>query len=360
MKLYLYLLLFLLPFQAFTQQKPMLISEEDLELDVKLQKPKDSFYRNYTYKRDAKGNVLECIATYHTDDNTEEKINKRESYTYDEQGNDLRNVYEDWIDATKTWCCKLIHDYTYEGKKMLTHTFSKDIKEQIIPQFKEFLKYDASGNRIEELNQSYDTLLNKYVDASKFIITYNSKNQILKEVVYYWKNNKWIEGYITDYTYNANDSLELLTQKKNYLKVLDNITETITTEGWRTDYERKWFYNPQGVDIGNTKSIPHPVTGVLTIVETKEYQHDANGNLLAYAEVKASFDKENNLKPNSLTRENYTYSSDGTTITKNVYSENDYTYLNLGIVASAHVYTLKYDGIVQKGFVDPYNKKYSK
>lgn len=360
MKLYLYALLFLLPFQAFTQQKPMLISEENLEIDVQRGMSKDKSYRNYTYKRDAKGNVLECIQTYHSDAFPEVKNNKRETYTYDEQGNDLSNVYESWISTTKTWCCKLIHDYTYEGKNMMTHIFSKEIKEKIVPQFKYIYKYDAAGNRIETMYQNYDTLLNKYVDTSKFNNTYNSKNQILKETSYNWKNNKWIESYIIDFIYNANDSLELKIAKKNYSKALDNMTEKITTEGWQTDYEMKWFYNAQGVDIGNTKSIPHPITDVLTVAETKEYQRDANGNLLAYADVIASFDKENNLKPNSLTRENYSYSNDGTTITKNVYNENDYTNYGLGIVTTANVYTLKYDGIVQKGFVDPYNKKYSK
>ncbi|MGE0638539.1 MAG: hypothetical protein AB7G44_08025 [Bacteroidia bacterium] len=360
MKLYLYILLFLMPFQAFTQQKPMIISEENREIDVTQQKTKNRSFRNYTYKRDVKGNVLESIQTYHSDAFPEVKNNKRETYTYDENGNDLSNIYESWMSSTNSWCCKLIHEYTYEGKKMTTHLFSREEKGKIVPQLKDIFKYDAAGNRIEKLYQEYDTLFNKYVDATKFNITYNSKNQIQKEVVYYWKNNKWIEGYITDYTYNANDSLELEIQKINHLKVLNNMPENITTEGWKTDHERKWFYNPQGIDIGNTKSIPHPVTGALAIVETKEYQHDASGNLLAYAEVKANFDKENNLKPSSLTRENYTYSSDGTTITKNVYSENDYTYLNLGIVSSLHIYTLQYDGIVQKGFVDPYNKKYGK
>lgn len=360
MKLHLYLLLFLLPFQAFTQQKPLLISEENLELDVQLQKTKSKSYRNYTYKRDAKGNVLEKIETYHSDAFPEVKNNKRETYTYDEQGNDLRNVYETWISTTNSWCCKLIHDYTYEGKKMLTHTFSKEIKEKIVPQFKYIYKYDAAGNSVETMYQEYDTLLNKYVDATKFNSTYNSKNQLLKETSYYWKNNKWIEGYIIDFIYNANDSLELKTAKKNYSKALGNMTENITTEGWRTDYEMKWFYNAQGVDIGKTKSVPNPSTGELTIVETTEYQNDANGNQIAYAQVIADFDKENIIRPQSIRRESITFSSDGTTITKNVYSENNYTNYGLGIVTTANVYTLKYDGIVQKGFVDPYSKKYSK
>jgi hypothetical protein len=188
--------------------------------------------------------------------------------------------------------------------------------------------------------------------------TYNSKNQILKETYSYWKNNKWIEGYITDFTYNASDSLELRTQKKNYLKVLENITETITTEGWRTDYERKWFYNPQGIDIGNTKSIPHPVTDVLTVVETKQYQEDANRNMIAYGELITEFDKENNLKPASATRWNISYSDGGATITKNEIRE--YNNPTLGPFSVAHVYTLKYDGIIQKGAAPVYDKKYSK
>jgi hypothetical protein len=166
MKSHLYLLLFLLPFQAFTQQKPMLISYQDLEIDTKLQQPKDKSYRNYTYKRDAKGNVLECLETYHSDDFPEVKNNEKDTYIYHEQGNELSSVNESWISTTNSWCCKLIHEQTYEGKKMMTHTFTKEIRTgKIVPQFKDFFKYDASENRIEELNQKYDTLLNKYVDA---------------------------------------------------------------------------------------------------------------------------------------------------------------------------------------------------
>ncbi len=357
MKLYPYLLLFLLPFQAFTQQKPMLISEEDLEIDTELQAPKEKSYRNYTYKRDTQGNILESIETYRSDAYPEEKNNTKFTYTYDSKGNELSSVRQSWSSSTKVWCCQLIHEYTYEGKKMVTTKFSKELTGKIVPQWIENFKYDTNGNRIGSLYQTYDTLLNKYVDATLFAITYNLKKQILNESYSYRTNNKWLEASKTEYTYNSTDSLEVKTEHRNYLKELDNMGDKVTAEGWKIKSVIKWVYNPQGIDIGNVVSVPHPLSGELTATETEEYLRDANGNMTAYAQVIAGFNKEDKLEPISAKRQTILYSSGGSTITNNEMCQ--YYNTALGQFSVAHVYTLKYDGVIQKGAAPAYDKKLS-
>lgn len=109
-----------------------------------------------------------------------------------------------------------------------------------IPTSRNINSYDANGNLIRDLRQSWDAATSTWVNAAYYTYTYDAANHETSFTTQYWVSGAWRNSSLTTSTYNAS----------NYL-IKKVVQHWNTTGPWLNYSIDEYAYNASGLVIDN-------------------------------------------------------------------------------------------------------------
>ncbi len=133
----------------------------------------------------------------------------RETYTYDQNGLKISEVYEEGIQAGTAWAFTGMETYTYDENGNLTSELYEEwdgnawINEEL-----DLLTYDSTGYLIVYEVQGWDGTA--WVSWVLFTITNNEEGYPISELLEVWDGTVWEIWSRSTYTYDTNGSISVV------------------------------------------------------------------------------------------------------------------------------------------------------
>ncbi len=186
---------------------------------------------NANHKLSENSHSIYMPVSAYCDENT-----NRHLYTYDSNGNLLKDLYEtknngNWL---ALWC----YNYTYDLNDRITSSIYQDIdwSTRILVN-EEKITYTYTGSNLTLiLYLIWDKEQNTWANFSQFVFQYDNFSNNIFKLHQSWNNSEWTDTYKYYYTYN-NDK-QILT--KGY-ETFDNLSNT-----WRGEYFITYTYETSG------------------------------------------------------------------------------------------------------------------
>lgn len=154
-----------------------------------------------------------------------------------------RSVNYYWSQNINNWLVNdtTLFSYNYQGLK------SEILSRKGLPFNKKQISYDSKGRIIEELNQSWNTFSNQWINSNRYVTVFDSKNNLIENRTdqFNSSNNQWeiYSGYRYVITYNSNNYMisNVYQYWNSSLSVWQDMSRTIysahTASGTPTLYE---------------------------------------------------------------------------------------------------------------------------
>jgi len=276
--------------------------------------------------------------------------NRRYSYTYDDNGNELTFLLETWTNNAWVNSYKYTNTYNNNGNRLtsLDETWTNNVW---VNYWKTSDTYDNDGKRLSSLDEKWtDTA---WINFSRDSSTYNNKGYLQTYLYETWTNNTWVNNYRETSSYDNNDNL------------LTDLYEKWVNNAWvnfdRFSYdnngnshaylEEKWLdtawvnylsvtstYDNNGLLLTSLQETWSNNAWISNVKVT--YTYDNNGNKLTYLLETWT----NNAWVNSY-KYTYTYDNNGNMLTQLSETWVDNTWKNSG----KSIYTFDNYGNAIKG-----------
>jgi hypothetical protein len=200
------------------------------------------------------------------------EFDKREIYTYDDNGNikckTVEEFYNEWFPVNRII-------YSYKKNEIFEDQEEWDYDEQswvLTDKFKITYNYDTKNNLLSITKVKwFDSAWNPW---TKYEYTYDENNHMLSEADYFW-GDSWIQTYMAEYTYDNEGNKQSMIEsyyhslhKKYTYTYINNILSTEIIQMWDAE-SSNWYYEEKNVYTSNANND--------TIVKTSsEWNYDYN------------------------------------------------------------------------------------
>ena len=215
----------------------------------------DSAYNNefnYIQTFDANNNMTSATTQYWDGINW---INSTKSlYFYDASNNLLNKVYQTW--GGSNWVNVSNDAYSYNAANQLfADQYQTWSGTAFTPVSQKTYYYDASGNKIQEVDQTYSSTLGVFVYSSRVSYTFSTANQLLSTTNSNWDGvSTWIPVDMTTntydtsgdrinqlyQTYNSSTSTWVSNMLRNYSNFTNMMPMTEIDQAWDTTGSGSW------------------------------------------------------------------------------------------------------------------------
>lgn len=288
-------------------------SEADNSFTI-LKKKFEGHHQLSTYTFDEDGNLLtELFEDWDLNAENWSKKNRKTS-TYDEKGNQLTYLYENWNSENEVWVATRRYTYTYDDQNnQLTRQledWNSSSSTWSTNQLVTFT-YDENGNM---QTTEWDYISNTWIDDWLYTYTYNGAGDVETYVQEIRKPNtsEWINSTQFHYTYDGNGNL-LIVQTERWNEYIDewylaertvmtyneagNLADRIyevpvpNTDQWQaTSYRFFFSYN-------ENHELIYELTEKWDIIDSTwfeysklTYDYDADGNLVNFTALRFESD----------------------------------------------------------------------
>ena len=250
-------------------------------------------------------------------------VSYKQEWIYDENKNITKYLDSYWNRASNSWNHHYRYEYLYDTNNKLTRHIEYSYYNSVENRDKkDEYTYDSNENQTS-ITRYYGNIINDVWlrGEHKCEREYDANGNITKEVLFIWKNNTWINGYrseyeyvydsngyktkefsykwekntwknscIVEYKYNTEKNTENIIRyyRKHHTWKISDKQDFIYNNGeltlwcWYTWYKKNWFE-----------------------YEKKEWNYDANGNLLKSLQgteytYDLSYSQENMVVPHSF------------------------------------------------------------
>ena len=225
-----------LPWQVSTKQRqdPVINPRVNNRKKKEISKLNGSIYRpvlavadanrRYSYTYDNNGNELTYLIELGA--NNVWTNSERYSSIYDDNGNILNYLHEEWQNAA--WMNYLRTTYSYDNNgNELTFLQERWANNTWVNRIKYSYTYDTNGNELTYLHEDWQD--NAWVNNEKYSSTYYNNGNKLTSTKEVWLNNKWIISFRETFTYNnKGEMLTLLLEGWSGNMWVNNVLHTYT------------------------------------------------------------------------------------------------------------------------------------
>jgi len=214
------------------------------------------------------------------------KNSSKRLYTYDNNGNLIQDIIQDWNNDTEEWINEWQHLYTYDNNEIqqITNEWNSDTEEWIV-RWKSIDTYDNNGNLTQELMIDWNNNTEEWINWYQHLYTYNSNGNQTQNLYQNWNNSseewKSIYQYLYIYDNNENQIQELKQSWNSSSEEWINNNQTLYTydengnqtqelkQNWNSDtgewnngFKYDYFWSELEVvnitEINNNKIIVYP------------------------------------------------------------------------------------------------------
>ncbi len=137
----------------------------------------------------------------------------KEFFEYDVNGNLIRNIDYSWNSQTQTWVNDQRWDFVYnEAGQVTTVTGYVWSSGQWVLDTRETVAYDENGNATEYQVQQRNVDAGQWVNDFRNIRTYSGENRLTSSSDFIWSGSAWVPISLTNYEYNQQGQLILETE----------------------------------------------------------------------------------------------------------------------------------------------------
>lgn len=140
----------------------------------------------------------------------------RQTYTYDNVGNILTEIYEEWQNGAWVNYGQYTYKYDIVGNIL-------SVLHEGVPKYQITYTYDTDGNIITELEEiwQYDA----WVNSMRYSYTYDENKNVLTEIDEYWGNGVWVNlyQYVNQYDESENRIIKISERWQNGIWVNNSL-----------------------------------------------------------------------------------------------------------------------------------------
>ena len=201
---------------------------------------------------------------------------RRYTYTYDDQHNQLSQEREDWVAASSSWSTYQLVAFTYDDKGNNLSAEWDYISNIWKDDWRYSFTYDSAGNRLSYKQDIREPNTTEWLNNTRYLYTYDSIGNLLIALTERWNIyiDEWYNGERTIYTYDSIGNL------------IERIYETaiLNTDLWQAASYRFYFsYN-------ENNELIYELTEKWDIIDSSWYEYkkvyydyDNDGNVTYFA-----------------------------------------------------------------------------
>ncbi len=243
---------------------------------------------SYTYDENER---LLTVVYHFGEGDSELKINRKASYSYDKAGNRIYQILEYLHDDGWEFWEKISFEYDIK-KNIVSELVEKWSDSGWVSESKTNFSYDNNGNKLSEMEKIWSS---SGEDSYRSVFVYNQDGKMVSENRDIWSENKWKTDWTTTYNYNnkgelqsslslniVDDSLyygsRLTYTYDDYGNKLSELQESYTDGSWK-NYRKNTFINDLA---GNIVSATENIWKDNAWMECtkREFTYDSNCNTL--------------------------------------------------------------------------------
>ena len=229
-------------------------------------------------------------------------LDDKREITYNENGKLLTYITYDYHKNNDTWTYHMKQEYDYDTNgNILSHTYYNYEDSQWVAYCIYEYTYDENGNLLISFN-----INSAYENGYKYEYTYDENGNKLSEVKSDYKKEQWVYSYKYEYKYDENGN-KLIEVKSDYKE-----------EQWVYSYKYEYKYDENGNKLSETYYKYEDSQWVYSY--KYEYTYDENGNKLS--ETKSNYKEEQWVYDYKY---EYTYDENGNQLKKEYFTWSNYS-----------------------------------
>lgn len=200
--------------------------------------------------------------------------NRRYTKTYDVNGNQLTYLRETWNTSSLSWTSDWLVTFTYdESGNMLTQLW--DYNASNMKDWLYTFTYDIIGIRQTYLRAYREPYTTEWLNYYQYLYTYDTNGNLLIDQSEFWDmyNNIWLQSTRWVYTYDSVGNL------------IEDISEIPinNTELWKGSYRSFYTYNESSNLINSLTEKWNSIDSVWTNYSRAAYDYNDGGNLILFS-----------------------------------------------------------------------------
>ncbi len=124
----------------------------------------------------------------------------------------LVQINEEYWDGEEWWIeFRIVFEYDNDGNNILQlYEFYDDWEDEWFPEIRYLYSYDAAGNEIESILQWWDEDEEEWLSFMRTTSEYDSRNNLIQNVFYSWTGEDWLPSTRMSMQYDENDELQMI------------------------------------------------------------------------------------------------------------------------------------------------------